>query len=332
MRNRPLIALLLAALLMLPCASYGQFKGTITLPNSVLLFGETGETVPGTPYEELLVVSATSTVVVRPPAGFWGINYDAVPPALAPAADRVAWGLGLHDDTRREKLKSVLGVYSLLDKSWKTYGDFCVNGIGWVVFSPDGRKVAFASKAGLTSADSYCFGNPIVLQILDLATGRFTPIPYPGGVFQSARLTWSPDGKYLAGQIGAWSSPTNQIVVIDVGSGSGKVITGGTNPSWSPKGDWIAYEDKNNQKCMLIHPDGSGAKVLRKGPGRGFFGHWIIPYGAEWSPDGAKLLFNETEVDGSRSQVTVLDLSSGKLTELSRNSRLVLGWAKQSAN
>lgn len=313
---------------MLPCASYGQFKGTITLPNSVLLFGET---VPGLLYEELLVVSATSAVVVQPPAGFRG-SYDPIPPALAPTADRVAWGLASHDASRKEKLKSVLGVYSLLDKSWKTYGDFCANGIGWVVFSPDGRKVAFASRSGLTSADSYCFNNPIVLQILDLATGKVTSIPYPGTLFQSARLTWSPDGKYLAGQVGAWVSPSNQIVVIDAGSGTGKVISEGTNPSWSPKGNWIAYEDKKLQKVMLIHPDGSGAKVVRKDTGRGFFGHWIIPYGTEWSPDGAKLLFNETEVDGSRSQVNILDLPSGKLTEMSPNSRLVLGWAKQPSN
>jgi len=123
MRNRLLIALLLATLLMLPCASYGKINGTFTLPDSVLLF-ETDS--PGAPYDELLVVSTMGTVVVQAPSSFWG-QLDTM--ALAPGADRIVWGLSLHDDFEKKSFKSVLGMYSLLDKSWKTYGDFCANGV-----------------------------------------------------------------------------------------------------------------------------------------------------------------------------------------------------------
>ena len=83
MRNRLLIALLLATLLMLPCASYGKINGTFTLPDSVLLF-ETDS--PGAPYDELLVVSTMGTVVVQAPSSFWG-QLDTM--ALAPGADRI---------------------------------------------------------------------------------------------------------------------------------------------------------------------------------------------------------------------------------------------------
>jgi WD40 repeat protein len=118
--------------------------------------------------------------------------------------------------------------------------------------------------------------NPRVLQILDVATGKLTPVPYRGVIDEVAQLSWSPDGKYLVGQFCCSASSAAQIVVVDLRSGKGTVIAEGMDPSWSPKGDLIAYEDKEKQKCILIHPDGTGAKVVRdltKGFG---FGHWII--------------------------------------------------------
>jgi Tol biopolymer transport system component len=218
-------------------------------------------------------------------------------------------------------------VYSLLDKTWKTYGDFCWgSGIGSKVFSPDGTKIAFTSQAASSSENRLCDFNPSVLQILDIATGKLTPVPYSGYVIENARLSWSPDGKYLAGEF--WrSQSTSQIVVIDLESGSGKVIADGTDPSWSPDGDWIAYGDQMKQKCILIHPDGSGAKLVRDlSKRRG--GVWLSAGGALWSPDEKKLLFDDVQVD-SLGDVTILDLPSGKETKLPRRSRFVWGWAAE---
>jgi len=182
-------------------------------------------------------------------------------------------------------------VYSLLDKTWTTYGDFCGGAIGSQVFSSDGSKIAFAARSRFSSDHSDCIHRPIVLQILDIATGKLTPIPYNGEVSDFARLSCSPDGKYLVGQIVAWK----QIVVIDVGSGSARNIAEGMNPSWSPKGDWIAYEHDKGLKCMLIHPDGTGAKVVLDLEKR-FHVYRTFLQGAVWSPDGEKLLLNEAKV------------------------------------
>jgi WD40 repeat protein len=308
---------------MLPCASYGKINGTFTLPDSVLLF-ETDS--PGAPYDELLVVSTMGTVVVQAPSSFWG-QLDTM--ALAPGADRIVWGLSLHDDFEKKSFKSVLGMYSLLDKSWKTYGDFCANGVGSAAFSPDGTKIAFASRSGITLYDSRsCSDNPYVLQILDIATGMITTIPNSEGVMENARLSWSPDGRYIAFQVGGWDPP-HRIALIDVVSGTKKEIADGINPSWSPNGDWIAYTDRSMQKCILIHPDGTGAKVVRD-LGKGLrFGYWIFHQGAMWSPDGKRLLFDEETVDSGGRDVTILDLSSGKVTKVSRNSPFVLGWVAE---
>jgi Tol biopolymer transport system component len=163
-----------------------------------------------------------------------------------------------------------------------------------------------------------------VLQILDIATGQLTPIFYPGRLRENARLSWSPDGKYLAGEFCCSASSISQIVVIDLASGSGKILAEGTDPSWSPKGDWIAYVDhvdKKRQNCILIHPDGTGARVVQQ-----LTGYWMFLKGAVWSPDGEKLLFNEEVMDSS-GNVTILDLSNGKTSTRSKNFLFVLGWA-----
>jgi hypothetical protein len=322
MRNRLLFVLLLVALLMLPCASQEQVKGTFTLPDSVLLFQTS---VPALPGEPLIVVSTTGAIVVQPRAGYWG--QMGTVPALAPGADLVVWSLALPNDSNRKSLKSVLGVYSLLDKSWKIYGDFCAQ-VGSRVFSQDGTRVAFASQAWSSTGNGYCSNNPIILQILDIATGKLTPLPYNGVIFESARLGWSPDGKYLAGQIGTWADPTKQIVVIDVGSGTARIIAEGINPSWSPKGDWIAYEDDKGLKCILVHPDGTGAKVVLDLEKR-FHGYRTFIQGAVWSPDGEKLLLNEQKGDSGGIEVTMLDLASSKVTTECRNGAAVLGWVTQ---
>jgi Tol biopolymer transport system component len=206
-----------------------------------------------------------------------------------------------------------------------TYGDFCGGDIGSQVFSSDGSKIAFAARSRFSSSHSDCIDSPFVLQVLDIATGKLTPLPYSGRIYESARLSWSPDGRYLAGQIGTWADRIKEIVVIDVGSGSARIIAEGMNPSWSPKGDWVAYEDDMGLKCILIHPDGTGAKVVLDLEKR-FHGYRTFSQGAVWSPDGEKLLLNEQKGDSGGMDVTMLDLASGKVTTKCRNGSAVLGW------
>jgi dipeptidyl aminopeptidase/acylaminoacyl peptidase len=329
MRTRLLVLLLLTAPIFIR-ASYGQNERSLTVPRSIIL--------QGWAYGNMLVSTPSSNIAVQNLPGF---GYFVIP-ALAPGGDRVAWGLTIPDDTGRTRCdstvfacdmpdhveyKSVMGVFSLRDKTWKTYGDFCQFGAGSAAFSPDGTKIAF--KALIRSADSRCSSGDAVnvLLILDLATGQFTQVPNAAMVMANARISWSPDGKYLAVQFGGWGPP-NGIVLIDVGSWTQKVIADGWNPSWSPMGDWIAYQTAGGRKCMIIHPDGTGArKVYDVGRSSGW-GDWALPWGVVWSPDEKTLILSEEEFSG-RTDVVSMDLATGKLKKMPKHTPSIFAWVPE---
>jgi Tol biopolymer transport system component len=122
--------------------------------------------------------------------------------------------------------------------------------------------------------------------------------------------------------------------LIEIGSWAQKAIALGANPSWSPKGDWIAYLADWNETCMLIHPDGTGAKMVLDLRSRTsgwllFKSGWVFRNGEVWSPDEEKLLLIEGQMDGPKYDVSMLDLASGKVTTKSKNGALVLGWVAE---
>jgi len=303
----------------------GGCTGCFSEPKSMLLFsGENGDL-------NLVTPSGTLTVPHLPN---WA-GQEATPlQAISPSGDRVAWRLRLMlnadlvkcdpsnkrwcDPQPRPIFKSVMGVYSVRDKSWKQYGDFCE--VGSAVFSPDGNKIAFFAEQKCTVAS-----RDDGLMILDLQTGEMAPVPCSGykSIFWMSQLSWSPDGKFLAAS-GAYGQ--GGIFVIDLASGEIKTIAEGHDPSWSPKGDWIAYA--LTVECMIVHPDGTGARsVLEKEP------KWMndtLDKPIIWSPDGEKLLLNQRQIEGYRNRVIMVDVASGHAIRISKNGEYVLGWVPYS--
>jgi hypothetical protein len=310
--------------------SFGQSKGFFAEPQSILLFDGQSAT-------DFLVVTPTGNFAVPGPPGSI-VEVSSPLPALAPAGDKVASSFRFPVgfvfvpcikpgcvQPRSAKYKSVMGVYSMRDKAWKLYGDFCF--VGSAAFSPDGKKLAFEVT---TRPDDPRFNSlpyPDVLMILDLETGQFTPIP-DSGASGNGQLSWAPDGRRLAVE------HKGHIVLIEIGSWAQKAIAVGTNPSWSPRGDWIAYLADWNETCMLIHPDGTGAKMVLDLGSRTsgwllFKSGWVFRNGEVWSPDEEKLLLIEGQMDGPKYDVSMLDLASGKVTTKSKNGASVLGWVAE---
>ena len=305
---------------------WAQEEHLVSEPNSALLFaGDYGG--------DLLISTPTGTLEVPGLDGgpVHAVNFS---PALAPGGNRIAIGFRLPDHTDRTQCDPsvitcalpgtaqymwVMGVYSLRDKKWKTYGDFC--GAGSPAFSPDGTKIAF--EAGMRSAFQDCDSGKKALLILDLASGQFTQVPNTVAVIPRAQITWSPDGRYLAVEFSAgWQG---SIAVIEVGSWVQKTLAVGGNPSWSPKGDWIAYDIGAGGACMIMHPDGTGAKMVIDAFRR--WGAWDIDSGAVWSPDEKTILLNERAESG-QINVASEDLGTGKVKIIAKTTPRVFGWVQ----
>lgn len=300
--------------------------GCFSEPQSVLLFSPAGG---DTNYGNYTLVTPSGSFTVPQLAGPMGL----VSPdwALSPAGDRVAGGIsfmlnadvvrcdpktkGWCDPHPRPIFKSVMGVYSVQDKTWKQYGDFRI--VGSAAFSPDGKRIAFDREGECTGA--VCDAG---LMILDLETGHMVTIPESIQVDWRNQISWSPDGKFLA--VSEVSPGNGRIVVLDVATGRIMTIAQGSDPSWSPKGDWIAYAYL--VQCMVIHPDGTGARsVFDKEP------KWMR-YTTDgpilWSPDETRLLLNQRKSFGSDLRVLELDLATGHATVRSKHGELVTGWVR----
>ncbi len=316
MRTRYLMALLLTTGICFSQASDkrpGGCVGCFSEPQSLLLFRGA--------YDELYLVAPSGNFTVPMLHGWVGQNASPIP-AISPSGDQVAWSLTFMLNADSVKCdpsnkrwcdlkpkpiyKSVLGVYLVRDKAWKQYGDF--NQVGSAAFSPDGKKIAFTCDDGLT--------------ILDLATGQMKTVPGPGprSVFWIDQLSWSPDGKFLVGSVNA--PGFGRIVVIDLATGETKTIAEGSNPSWSPKGDWIAYG------FMIIHPNGTGARSVLEREHKWM--NWEVDAPIVWSPDGEKLLLNQRNSDAAGSRVIMVNLATGHAVRVFKNGEVVVsGWVAE---
>ena len=156
-----------------------------------------------------------------------------------------------------------------------------------VSYSPDGSTILvwrgpFSEEPGQLFLVGANGGDPILLSPPGM-TVRINS-SNPGG--------WSPDGAHIvfAAHSPTSSNPFRSAVFVANGDGTNpKRISdwgkGATTARWSPKGDWIAYDNINagdQRSFFLIHPDGSGSKVMGSLPG---------VCCVVWSPEGNRLLF-----------------------------------------
>ena len=326
---RTVLVILLTAGIGFSQVSSKQTRGCVgcfSEPQSMLLFSPPGG---DTNYGDYTLVTPSGNFTVPQLPGSVG---HLISPnwAMSPAGDLIAGGVsfmlnadlvkcdpakkGWCDPHPRPIFKSVMGVYSVRDKTWKQYGDF--ETVGSAAFSPDGKRIAFDGEKGCSGVT--CDAG---LMILDLETGHMGTIPGSIQVDWRNQISWSPDGKFLA--VSATSPGYGRIVVFDVATGKMMTIAQGTNPSWSPKGDWIAYAF--TVQCMIIHPDGTGARsVLDK---ERKWMKYTLDGPVLWSPDGERLLLNQRKIFDSHPRVIMVDLATGHAVMKSKNGEVATGWA-----
>ena len=206
-----------------------------SMPGSELLFAR---------YAALRISYPDRVLSISPPAESSANDGYLAYPSIARDGALIAWGFA-HDvpDPR-----FTLGLWSSESRQWKTYGAF--EAIGATAISTDKSMIAVAGQMG-SRKGVFAFSP---------SSETFSALPTPAGVPANASLSWSPDSKRLVVEI-QQGGRASTIAVLELSTGSIHRLAEGSDPAWSPTGEWIAYYDRNGARCVLIHPDGSGSTV-----------------------------------------------------------------------
>ena len=138
---------------------------------------------------------------------------------------------------------------------------YSVGGPSW---SPDGTKVAVTSGASGFSQ----------IGIVDLATGKLTPVTYAQRGHSSP--SWSPDGRTLVFTVDDGLGMSSQVAVMPAdGSSEPRLLTSGPgerrSPSFSPDGREIVFAETTTQRTSdlwAIPAQGGRARQITNSMGR----------------------------------------------------------------
>jgi len=247
-------------------------------------------------------------------------------PSLSRDGRRIAF-VSLKGTNPRREAVNILDL-----ETWKRKEiceDVFVWGISW---SPAGDRIAVIADDEGTKRHG--------VRVLDAETGQ-TVTNIDNAAFAGERYlisdyvppSWSQDGTRLAIEVrrpgpGANNSTSSAIVIWELASGKLLKLSDGTDPSWSPQGDEIAYFDASRRNCYVIAPNGTHKNLLfssTKGV-LGFGGHAPLFFPVVWAPDGHALVFHEWVDADLITEVYEFNLKARKTRHVGRSELQVVNW------
>jgi Tol biopolymer transport system component len=134
-------------------------------------------------------------------------------------------------------------------------------------------------------------------------------------------VVWSPDGSRILFQAGGFSSSTLYAVPADGSAAPRPFPAAGEDPVWSPDGSRVALV--SDERCcgalIVARADGTGVRKLAD---------WARP--ADWSPDGAYVLWLDIFGPDDRNAIATTPAAGGtsyRITRFLDESIVTLDWA-----
>jgi Tol biopolymer transport system component len=171
------------------------------------------------------------------------------------------------------------------------------------VFSPDGTRLAFQTQAAEATPTELWVANADGSDARSIS-GDVVPTGNWG-------FTWSPDSRRIAFAADAGDGTSALYVAAADGSGVRRITTADgadrTYPTWSPRGDLIAYRlvpaTKDEARLTVISPEGDGERwLVRAMPSTGAFA------GSQWSLDGTRIAYFRKQDAKNEDIVEIVDL------------------------